>query len=206
MTVMDEAPTRNGSVVHSQRTASPDAAIIPAASPTATPGATGARPSGVFPGQRPERPARRGSQVFRSHLLRVTVPAEVESGWDAGGFEVGVSCHSPAASVGHADAGRACSTRGCRAARPRPSRAHNNSNEMSARADADRRCFRNILLQHVFRHDLVRVACRQLRAARHGDAGGRHRTRSRPAVSGTMHVPKEPRIQRLHLSVRADGP
>jgi hypothetical protein len=94
MTVMDEAPTRNGSVVHSQRTASPDAAITPAASPTATPGATGARSSGVFPGQRPERPARRGSQVFRSHLLRVTVPAEVESGWDAGGFEVGVSCHS----------------------------------------------------------------------------------------------------------------
>ena len=36
MTVMDEAPTRNGSVVHSQRTASPDAAISPAASPTAT--------------------------------------------------------------------------------------------------------------------------------------------------------------------------
>ena len=27
------------------------------------------------------------------HLLRVTVPAEVEFGWDAGGFEVGVSCH-----------------------------------------------------------------------------------------------------------------
>ncbi len=25
------------------------------------------------------------------HLLRVTVPAEVEFGWDAGGFEVGVS-------------------------------------------------------------------------------------------------------------------
>jgi hypothetical protein len=27
------------------------------------------------------------------HLQRVTVPAEVEFGWDAGGFEVGVSCH-----------------------------------------------------------------------------------------------------------------
>ena len=27
------------------------------------------------------------------HLLRVTVSAEVEFGWDAGGFEVGVSCH-----------------------------------------------------------------------------------------------------------------
>jgi hypothetical protein len=27
------------------------------------------------------------------HLLRVTVPADVEFGWDAGGFEVGVSCH-----------------------------------------------------------------------------------------------------------------
>jgi hypothetical protein len=27
------------------------------------------------------------------HLLRVTVPAQVEFGWDAGGFAVGVSCH-----------------------------------------------------------------------------------------------------------------
>ena len=27
------------------------------------------------------------------HLLAVTVPTEVEFGWDAGGFEVGVSCH-----------------------------------------------------------------------------------------------------------------
>src|SRR5271166_2313673 len=27
------------------------------------------------------------------YLLRVTVPAEVEFGWDAGGFKVSVSCH-----------------------------------------------------------------------------------------------------------------
>ena len=55
MTVMDEAPTRNGSVVHSQRTASPDAAITPAASPTATPSAPSAESR---PGRR-----RRGRQT-----------------------------------------------------------------------------------------------------------------------------------------------
>ena len=35
------------------------------------------------------------------HLLRVTVPAEVEFGWDAGGFEVGVSFHRVPIPAGH---------------------------------------------------------------------------------------------------------
>jgi len=34
------------------------------------------------------------------HLLRVTVPFEVEFGWDAGGFEVGVSCRRVLISAG----------------------------------------------------------------------------------------------------------
>ena len=35
------------------------------------------------------------------HLLRVTVPAEVEFDWDAGGLEVGVSCHRARTWCGH---------------------------------------------------------------------------------------------------------
>src|SRR6476659_6609949 len=51
-------------------------------------------------GAEPAPPPRRRWRVngFDAHgvghlLLRVTVPFEVEFGWDAGGFEVGVSCH-----------------------------------------------------------------------------------------------------------------
>jgi ADP-ribosyl-[dinitrogen reductase] hydrolase len=55
-----------------------------------------------FGGALPNQRHRRGAASARvngfdahgvGHLLRVTVPAEVEFGWDAGGFEVGVSCH-----------------------------------------------------------------------------------------------------------------
>jgi len=53
---------------------------------------------GAVPNQRHRRGGA-GTRVtgFDAHkvghlLLRVTVPAEVEFGWDAGGFEVGVSC------------------------------------------------------------------------------------------------------------------
>jgi hypothetical protein len=55
-----------------------------------------------FGGAVPNQRHRRGGAGARvngfdahgvGHLLRVTVPAEVEFGWDAGGFEVGVSCH-----------------------------------------------------------------------------------------------------------------
>src|ERR1700681_204024 len=55
-----------------------------------------------FGGALPNQRHRRGGASARvngfeahgvGHLLRVTVPAEVEFGWDAGGFEVGVSCH-----------------------------------------------------------------------------------------------------------------
>ena len=54
-----------------------------------------------FGGAVPNRRHRRGGAGARvdgfdahgvGHLLRVTVPFEVEFGWDAGGFEVGVSC------------------------------------------------------------------------------------------------------------------
>jgi hypothetical protein len=55
-----------------------------------------------FGGALPNQRHRRGGAGARvngfdahgvGHLPRVTVPAEVEFGWDAGGFEVGVSCH-----------------------------------------------------------------------------------------------------------------
>jgi hypothetical protein len=55
-----------------------------------------------FGGALPNQRYRRGGAGARvngfdahgvGHLLRVPVPAEVEFGWDAGGFEVGVSCH-----------------------------------------------------------------------------------------------------------------
>jgi len=56
-----------------------------------------------FGGALPNQRHRRGGAGTRvtgfdahkvGHLLRVTVPAEVEFGWHAGGFEVGVSCHT----------------------------------------------------------------------------------------------------------------
>jgi hypothetical protein len=55
-----------------------------------------------FGGALPNQRHRRGGTGVRvngfdahgvGHLLRVTVPAEVEFGCDAGGFEVGVSAH-----------------------------------------------------------------------------------------------------------------
>jgi len=54
---------------------------------------------GAVPNQRHHRRGGAGGRVNGfdahgvGHLLRVRVPAEVEFGWDAGGFEVGVSCH-----------------------------------------------------------------------------------------------------------------
>ena len=54
-----------------------------------------------FGGAVPNQRHRRGGAGARvdgfdahgvGHLLAVTVPFEVEFGWDAGGFEVGVSC------------------------------------------------------------------------------------------------------------------
>src|SRR6478736_7594785 len=61
-----------------------------------------------FGGAVPNQRHRRGGPVARvngfdahgvGHLLRVTVPAEVEFGWDAGGFEVSVSAHRIVSSV-----------------------------------------------------------------------------------------------------------
>jgi Protein of unknown function (DUF2637) len=97
MTVIDEAPTRNGSVVDSQRPASPGAATIPASPPTATPsdsnGDSGpgqkprrrrARPEDTFVDAETAAAARSAEHFFRGWLIvatAISIVANVAHAW-----------------------------------------------------------------------------------------------------------------------------
>jgi hypothetical protein len=96
MTLMDEAPPRNGSVVHSQRAASPGAVITPPASSPATPSASSAE---TRPGRR-----RRGRQKRQEDAFvdaEAAAAAESAEGFFRGWLIVATAI-SVVANVAHA--------------------------------------------------------------------------------------------------------